>query len=153
MWFLRTGFPLLFSWLALMVTVVGSPVANAYPLDGYDDTGIVRLEAYRIAQQNSDGAVLPFGAMLATRSIGLSLTDYPEFAIPPIDEEFSADLIEVLGTDAGGYGVAVLDLTDPEQQQGCAVTRPIATTAATATGGSNQSEMSRRQLVQLSFVS
>ena len=115
MWFLRTGFPLLFSWLALMVTVVGSPVANAYPLDGYDDTGIVRLEAYRIAQQSSDGAVLPFGAMLATRSIGLSLTDHPEFSIPPIDEEFSADLIEVLGTDAGGYGVAVLDLTDPEQ--------------------------------------
>jgi hypothetical protein len=115
--FVRTGFSLLFLVTILACLFYGSPSARAYPLDGYEDTGIVRLEAYRIAQQNSDGEVLPFGAMLATRSIGLSLTDAPDFAIPPVNKEFSASLVEVLGVDAGGYGVAVLDLTDP--------TRPV----------------------------
>lgn len=115
--FVRTGFSLLFLVTILACLFYGPPSARAYPLDGYEDTGIVRLEAYRIAQQNSDGEVLPFGAMLATRSIGLSLTDAPDFAIPPVNKEFSASLVEVLGVDAGGYGVAVLDLTDP--------TRPV----------------------------
>ena len=119
MWFLRTGFPLfygrrLLAMVSLIVLALPRP-SIGYPLDGYKDTGIVRLEAYRIAQQGSDGGVLPFGAMLATRSIGLSLTDFPDFEIPPVDTEFSADLVEVLGGDAGGYGVAVLDLTDPTQ--------------------------------------
>jgi len=115
MWFLRTGFPLLLYAVTLLGFVGGPASVGAYPLDGYEDTGIVRLEAYRIAQQNSDGEVLPFGAMLATRSIGLSLTDKPDFAIPAVDDEFSASLVEVLGADASGYGVAVLDLTDPAE--------------------------------------
>ncbi len=115
MWFLRTGFPLLLYVVTLLGFVGGPASVGAYPLDGYEDTGIVRLEAYRIAQQNSDGEVLPFGAMLATRSIGLSLTDKPDFAIPAVDDEFSASLVEVLGADASGYGVAVLDLTDPAE--------------------------------------
>lgn len=111
--FLRAGFPLLLV-VPILLFLVGSPTpVGAYPLDGYADTGIVRLEAYRIAQLGSDGAVLPFGAMLASPSIGLSLTDSPDLAIPPVDQEFSAALVEVLGSDAGGYGVAVLDLTDP----------------------------------------
>lgn len=115
MWFFRTGFPLLFYVVTLLGFVGGPASVGAYPLDGYEDTGIVRLEAYRIAQQNSDGEVLPFGSMLATRSIGLSLTDKPDFAIPAVDDDFSASLVEVLGADASGYGVAVLDLTDPAQ--------------------------------------
>lgn len=103
----RVSFPLLF-----LCALVAAPGAQAYPLDGYDDTGIIRLEAYRIAQKNSAGKVLPFGAMLSTRSIDLGLTDHPEFVLPPADAAFSARLREALGADAGAWGIAVLDLTD-----------------------------------------
>jgi hypothetical protein len=105
--FLRAGIPLLF--FCVMAAASG---ARAYPLDGYDDTGIIRLEGYRIAQQNSAGKVLPFGAMLSTRSIDLALTDHPEFSLPPLDAAFSARLREALGADADAWGVAVLDLTE-----------------------------------------
>lgn len=108
MQFRRAGFSLLFF---VLLGVAGA--AHAYPLDGYDDTGILRLEAYRIAQKNSGGTVVPRGAMLSTKSIGLWLAEDREFAIPAPDAEFSARLRGVLGADAGAWGVSVLDITDP----------------------------------------
>ena len=108
--FLWTVSPLFF-WLLLALV----SAAGAYPLDGFDDTGITRLEAYRIAQQNSGGKVVPTGAMLSTKSIDLSLAEHEDFAVPAPDEEFSRRLREVLGADAGAWGVTVLDITDPER--------------------------------------
>jgi hypothetical protein len=107
--FLRVVLP-----LVGLCALADVPRGHAYPLDGYDDTGIIRLEAYRIAQKNSAGKVLPFGAMLSTRSIDISLADYPEFVLPAPDVGFSARLREALGgEDAAAWSVAVLDLTDP----------------------------------------
>ena len=47
--------------------------------------------------------------------VRLGLVDYPDFEIPPPDPGFSAEIRSLLGGDAGAYGVAVLDITDPAQ--------------------------------------
>lgn len=101
-------------YLVCCLSVLVPSIAGAYPLDGYEDTGIVRLEAYRLAQKNSEGKVLPRGAMLASESVRLSLLDSRDFELPEPDPALTDRLRDVLGEDAGSFGVAVLDLTDLE---------------------------------------
>jgi len=85
----------------------------SYPLDGYPATGILRLEGFRLAQQGKAGGIrLPAGALLQKDQVELRLTDYPDFQIPAIDPEFSAQIKTLLGEDVDNYGVTVLDLTD-----------------------------------------
>ncbi len=106
------------SWssiVAATVLVFAAGLAAAYPLDGYPNTGLTRVEGFRLAQKNSGGKVLPPGADLTTDKIVLSLQHRPDFEIPAPDAAFSRQLREELGSDAGGYGVAVLDLSDPDQ--------------------------------------
>jgi len=88
---------------------------SAYPLDGYPNTGITRIEGFRMAQRNSGGKVLPPGANLTTDKIVLSLQHRPDFQIPPPDPALSDMIRAELGADAGGYGVALLDLSDPDR--------------------------------------
>ena len=85
----------------------------SYPLDGFANTGIARVEAFRIAQKNTGGKLLPPGANLTTDKIVLSLQHLPDFEIPPPDPVLSRELREELGSDARGYGVALLDISDP----------------------------------------
>ena len=85
----------------------------SYPLDGYPATGILRLEGFRLAQQGKVGGIrLPAGALLQKDQVELRLTEDPDFQIPAIDPEFSAQIKTLLGEDADNYGIAVLDLTD-----------------------------------------
>ena len=88
--------------------------ARAYPLDGFPETGITRLEAYRLAQ---DGLLksqnLHPGALLPMKKVGLQLLDRPDLALPAPDPAFSARLRGLLGPDAQQYGIALLDLSDP----------------------------------------
>lgn len=85
-----------------------------YPLDGWADTGIDRLEAYRLAQTGKIRArLLPPGGRLPGSTIELRLREYPDFAIPPPDPEFSAEVGALLLDDADAYGLVILDLTDP----------------------------------------
>ena len=100
--------------VALAVIAGLPPGAEAYPLDGYPNTGITRVEGFRLAQRNSGGKVLPPGGDLTTDQIGLSLQHRPDFEIPPEDPELSARLRGELGADVGGYGIALLDLSDPK---------------------------------------
>ena len=89
-------------------------LAHGYPLDAYEQTGIVRLEAYRLAQTGTvNGRLLPPGAQLKSDGIRLRLIDRPDFEIPAPDAALSASIEALLGDDADGYAVAVLDLTDP----------------------------------------
>ena len=89
-------------------------LALGYPLDAYEQTGILRLEAYRLAQTgNVRGRLLPPGAQLNSEDIRLRLIDYPDFEIPAPDAALSASIQQLLGEDADGYAIAVLDLTDP----------------------------------------
>ncbi len=97
-----------------MAIALASPLALAYPLDGYPSTGIKRLEAYRMAAQGARRpSFLTEGEMLPSDAIRLGLREHPGFAIPAPDSELSARLKEMLGKDAPHYGVTVLDFSDP----------------------------------------
>lgn len=101
---------------ALMTAALLAPArAPAYPLDAADETGIQRLEAYRLAQDYLlERQILQPGALRPAAEIELALRDRPGFKLPEPDPEFTAEVRSLLGEDAGSYGLAVLDLTDPD---------------------------------------
>jgi len=103
--------------LLLAVPLVLVPAAvSAYPLDGYEETGIRRVEGSRLATEGlALGGIQPPGALLTTEQVDLRLLDHRDLALPRPDPDFTAEVAEFLGGDAGAYGVAVVDLTDPDQ--------------------------------------
>ena len=61
-------------------------LTHGYPLDGYEDTGIRRLEASRLAHEGKiQGPKQPAGALLATDQVDLRLLDYRDLELPPPD--------------------------------------------------------------------
>ena len=101
---------------ATCVALLAQGPALAYPLDLSDETGITRLEAYRLGQlgrERAGGELLPKGALLPASEVRLSLVDRPDFTIPPPDPELGAELRRALGADARFYSLALLDFTDP----------------------------------------
>jgi hypothetical protein len=110
-----------FAALATLLALAPSPAA-AYPLDGFPQTGMLRLEAYRLAAAGSGRpSFLTEGEMLPSDAIRLGLVDHPNFAIPAPDPELSARLRELLGGDAASYGLTVLDWSDPARPRYAAV--------------------------------
>jgi hypothetical protein len=101
--------------LALTLPVLTLPVlTQAYPLDGYAETGIRRLEASRLANEGViKGSRQPPGAQLSTDQVDLRLLAYPDLDLPPADAAFTKQIVKLLGGNAGRYGIAVLDLSDP----------------------------------------
>jgi hypothetical protein len=88
---------------------------QAYPLDGYDDTGIRRVEGARRANEGlAEGGRQPPGAMLQTEQVDLRLLDQRTLELPGPDPEFTAEIVKLLGEHGAAYGIAVLDLTDPD---------------------------------------
>lgn len=99
--------------LTLALLWTGAP-AGGYPLDGFPETGMIRLEAYRLAAQGSSRPdFLTEGEMLPTTAIRLSLLGQKNFSIPAPDPQLSARLEDIIGADAPYYGVTVLDYSDP----------------------------------------
>jgi hypothetical protein len=93
-----------------------SPPAFAYPLDGFPGTGMTRLVAYRLAAQGSGRpSFLTAGEMLPSVAIGLRLVDHRDLDLPAPSPELQSAIVDMLGADAGGYGIAVLDFSDPER--------------------------------------
>jgi hypothetical protein len=93
--------------------ITWSAVGWCYPLDGYPYTGILRLEGFRLAQEGKvRGIKIPAGARLNSDRVDLRLRDRQDFAMPPIDSDFSEAVGKFLGDEADGYAVAVLDLSD-----------------------------------------
>jgi hypothetical protein len=91
-----------------------SAVALAYPLDGFEETGIRRLEGSRLAQQGVVRDVKqPPGALLGIRDVDLRLVGQT-FDLPAPDPEFAREVSGILTGSMDAYGLAVLDLTDPE---------------------------------------
>lgn len=86
----------------------------AYPLDGYEETGIRRVEGARLANEGLaiGGFQLP-GAMLTTEQVDLRLLNQ-HITLPPADPAFTARIKSLLGENADRYGIAVLDITDPD---------------------------------------
>jgi hypothetical protein len=94
---------------------------HAYPLDGYEYTGIRRLLAYRLALE---GKVLPKpslvpGAMLNSGQVRLRLNGVNDsFDLDdrtPRDPYLQQGLERIFADRDPSYGIAVLDITDPNQ--------------------------------------
>ena len=89
-------------------------VSHAYPLDGYKETGIRRVEAARLAVIGEmRGRKQPPGALLPRQYVDLRLLDYPELNLPKPNPEFTAKIIKLLGSARSRYGISVLDVSDP----------------------------------------
>ena len=105
-------FSVAFSIIAMAFAASG----GAYPLDGYEYTGIARLEGYRLAMEGEVRAPKqPPGALLPIDAVDLRLQFKSDFEIPAADIEFVAQLQNLLGAEADRYALAVLDLTNIEQ--------------------------------------
>ena len=97
-------------WLVLQ-----SGPANAYPLDGYESTGIGRLEAQRLVQEGMrPGRKRPPGELLPLDRVKLRLLEQPEFRLPESDPVLTRQVKKMLGSHVNRYGIALLDLSDPE---------------------------------------
>jgi hypothetical protein len=100
---------------SLLITLLLPSLAGAYPLDGYKETGIRRVEGARMANEGIvPGRKQPAGALLSTDEVDLRLLDYRDMDLPVPDPVFSKQLVKMLGSSAPNYGIAVLDISDPE---------------------------------------
>lgn len=95
------------AWASTVGTVL------AYPLDGYQETGIRRLEGSRLADEGLVKDVKqPPGARLRLKDVDLRLLGQT-FDLPEPDPEFTRQIGSLLSGSMDAYGLAVLDLTDP----------------------------------------
>jgi hypothetical protein len=102
--------------LVALSTAVMPTLVLGYPIDGYEDTGIRRVEGVRRVEQGIvPGRKQPPGALLPTAKVDLRLLDYPDMELPAPDPEFTRQIVALLGDNASRYGVAVLDLSVPDQ--------------------------------------
>ncbi|MDX2457255.1 MAG: hypothetical protein QNL87_07080 [Gammaproteobacteria bacterium] len=102
--------------VAFLMSLLLPTLAGAYPLDGYKETGIRRVEGARLANEGIvPGRKQPAGALLSTDEVGLRLLDYQAMDLPAPDPVFSKQLVKMLGSSAANYGIAVLDISDPER--------------------------------------
>lgn len=101
--------------LSTMAALTLAATASGYPLDGDEETGILRLRAYREYQEQllARGSLAP-GALLGAESVQLRLVDRPGLSLPDPDPALSKQLAALLAPHADRYGVAVLDLSDPQ---------------------------------------
>lgn len=98
----------------LAMVGLGPGPAHGYPVDGWDETGIERLLAFDLARAPllEAGGIVP-GGLWSKHEVRLRLLGV-DFAMPRPDSAFSGEIRRMLGGDAGAYGVAVLDLSDPK---------------------------------------
>ena len=88
----------------------------SWPIDGYPDTGIRRLEEQRlIAAGELKGSGQPPGGRWPTEAVDIRLLDRPDMDLPPVDPDLGADIEALLGENAEHYGIAVLDISDPNE--------------------------------------
>jgi len=99
---------------AVALLVLAPQFATAWPLDGYAETGIRRVEGSRLANEGKvkDGKQPP-GATLPTDAVDLRLLGHRDLDLPAPDPAFTARVVSLLGAEADRYGIAVLDLSDP----------------------------------------
>ena len=101
------------SYTLIVMSLLCSAGAPAYPIDGYERTGIGRLEAARrIETEQSAGSKQPAGALLDTAEVDLRLLGHADMELPAVDENFTRQIREILGEYANRYAVSVLDLSD-----------------------------------------
>ena len=103
-------------WLALtaLATLLALPgAALSYPLDGYDYTGIKRIDVQRMVQEGkAKGKKRPSGELLPMDDVQLRLLKHKNMTLPKADPQLSAVVKRLLGPHADRYGLAMLDLSD-----------------------------------------
>ena len=97
-------------------SLIHSSLTSAYPIDGYLDTGISRLEYYRLSEAGEiDGKSLYAGAKRTTDEIRPRLIDVEGHSqLPAVNTSVSAQLAPLIPMQPQNYGIALLDLSDPE---------------------------------------
>lgn len=113
---MRSASPLQYIVVLVVLTLFRPGPIRAYPLDGYEFTGIGRLEATRlVAIGKKSGPERRPGELLPLAMVDLRLIDYPNLTLPESDPAFTAQIKDMLGGNVSRYGISVLDLTDPRQ--------------------------------------
>ena len=98
---------------ALLLALPGQSIA--YPLDAYPATGIRRVEADQLAVLGkARGRQQPPGALLPLDLVDLRLLNHSDLKLPDPDPDFTDRTVKLLGENADLYGLAVLDLSDPD---------------------------------------
>jgi hypothetical protein len=101
--------------IQLVIMLLLPDIINAYPLDGYSETRIGRIEAARLAVLGEmRGRKQPPGALLPKQYVDLKLLNYPDLNLPQPDPAFSTRIVKLLGRARSRYGISVLDLSNPE---------------------------------------
>ncbi len=96
-------------FLVVMVGMAASP----YPIDGYENTGIRRLERLRlIAAGQIPGTPPPPGARKKWGDIELNRLSNPVGELPLPDSELQRKVSAVFAGLDPSYGVAILDITE-----------------------------------------
>ena len=90
--------------------------AFAYPLDGEEESGIRRLQGYRLLQENKTGAKLNTGQLWNSEQIVLHLLDYkgPEFDTLEQDPQLAIALNDLLKKRDPSYSMVLLDFSNSE---------------------------------------
>ena len=105
----------LFASLAVLLVAGWPMIASGYPLDGFESTGIGRLEAQRLIQVGEmPGRKRPSGELLPLSMVDLRLLEHRDMTLPASDPKLTARVKKLLGPDADRYGIAVLDLSEIE---------------------------------------
>ena len=101
--------------LGLTLAITCEP-ASAYPLDGEEESGIRRLEGYRLVQKSESGAKLAAGQLWSGSEIRLNLLDYdgPDFDALEQDETLAAALNNMLRKRDPSYSMVLVDFSDAE---------------------------------------
>ena len=88
-------------------------MSYAYPIDGYDETGIRRLDYYRLAQTDEiQGKKLYEGAMLNRADVVPRLLGQSG-ELPAANAEIGKQLATLIPSEPDRYSISVLDLSDP----------------------------------------
>lgn len=88
-------------------------LSYAYPIDGYDETGIRRLDYYRLAQTDEiQGKKLFEGAMLGSADVVPRLLGQSS-ELPQANTEIGRQLAQLIPSEPDRYSISVLDLSDP----------------------------------------
>jgi len=99
--------------LIVIACVLWPADAASYPIYGSESTGIRRLDYARLVQEGAiKGTRRPPGELLTLDQVEPRLMHRRDLQIPVPDPVFTARIVDLLGSNADRYGIAVLDLSD-----------------------------------------